>query len=208
MPYLTTLERVKAELRLAGTADDEFLTGLIGDASDALARWAGRSFQRARAEDGLAGYGGRFLSLPRTPVRLIFAIKRVVPGGADQTLPATSYQLLDAGLGTLVRFDGVWDWTADATAGLIPRTRSGSELPLWRVDYEGGWALPGAADRDLPAAIERACLETVKVAWFARLRDPNLTSESADDLYQGSWRQDNPHFLPAIARALVPRRFG
>ena len=188
MPYLTTLERVKAELRLAGTADDEFLIGLIGDASDALARWAGRSFQRARAEDGLAGYGGRFLSLPRTPVRLIFAIKRVVPGGADQTLPATSYQLLDAGLGTLVRFDGVWDWTADATAG--------------------GWTLPGAADRDLPAAIERACLETVKAAWFARLRDPNLTSESADDLYQGSWRQDNPHFLPAIARALVPRRFG
>jgi hypothetical protein len=208
MAFLTTLNRVKAELRLSGAADDDYLNGLIADASDALARWAGRTFDRARAVDGLRGYGGRFLTLPRTPVRAIYAVKLIVLGGADLSLPPTSYQLLDAGLGTLVRFDGVWDWTAARSTGLNRQPRSGTELPLWQVDYEGGWTLPGAGGRDLPEAIERACLETVKAAWFARLRDPNLTSERADDLYSGSWRQDQPHFLPPVARALVPRRFG
>lgn len=208
MPLLTTLERVKAELRLSGDGDDDYLSGVIADASDALERWAGRPFERVRATDGLAAYGGRFLALPRTPVRAVYGVSLIVLGGADQSLPATSYQLLDAGLGTLVRFDGVWDWTAARDGGLNHQPRSGTELPLWRVDYEGGWILPGAAGRDLPESVERACIETVKAAWFGRLRDPNLTSERADDLYSGSWRQDQPHFLPPVARALVPRRFG
>ncbi len=208
MPLLTTLGRVKAELRLTGGADDDYLTGLIADASDALSRWAGRDFQRQRSVEGLKGYGGRYLTLSRTPVRAIFAVRLIVLGAPDQTLSSSSYQLLDPGLGTVVRFDGVWDWTADTAPGLARRPRSGTELPLWQVDYEGGWSLPGSDDRDLPEAIERACLETVKAGWFGRLRDPNLTSERADDLYQGSWRQDQPHFLPPVARALVPRRFG
>jgi hypothetical protein len=34
-----------------------------------------------------------------------------------------------------------------------------------------------AAKRDLPEDLERACLETVKARWFARLRDPLVKGE-------------------------------
>jgi hypothetical protein len=189
---LTTRERVKLELKLVDAVEDAFLDRLIADASSALAAWAGRPLERSRAVERLPGVDGAILMLARTPVRVVHAVRLAVPGRQVETLPAGGWSLVDPDLGWLHRPDGTWAAPVMGT-------------PVWQVDYDGGWILPGAPDRDLPEAIERACLETVKAAWFARRRDPRVTAERADEVYSGEWRGDR-HFLPETARALVPRR--
>ena len=45
-----------------------------------------------------------------------------------------------------------------------------------------GYLLPGDPQRDLPEDLERACLETVKARWFARLRDPLVKGEQVQGI--------------------------
>ena len=42
--------------------------------------------------------------------------------------------------------------------------------------------MPGDPQRDLPEDLERACLETVKARWFARVRDPLAKGEQVQGI--------------------------
>ena len=79
------------------------------------------------------------------------------------------------------------DWELDAATGELWRLDGADRRVAWPaakivVAYAAGYWLPGDPQRDLPEDLERACLETIKARWFARLRDPLAKSEQVQGI--------------------------
>jgi hypothetical protein len=77
------------------------------------------------------------------------------------------------------------------------------------VTYEGGYLLPGQVGRDLPYAIERACIDLVLALWWRSARgDPMIRSESIEGIGSTSYLDPRPGgdaaMPPAAAAALAP----
>ena len=171
---LTTCVEVKRELGLDDDGEDGFLAALIAQASSAIEAECRRRFARESVRETAIGRGRSLLMLTLTPV---VAVESVRVDGID----TAEWQILSADAGLLHRRDG---W---------------KKGPI-EIAYTGGFALPGDPDRTLPAAIERACIETVK-AWFAGCdRDPSLNDESAGG-YRASYVPMRG--LPEAARDLL-----
>ncbi|OYW60381.1 MAG: hypothetical protein B7Z40_20140 [Bosea sp. 12-68-7] len=160
---LTTLDAVKADLGLSGSASDEALGALIDQFSDAIAAWCGRTFGAAtvrETQDITRLCDRRSILLERWPV--IAATSITVAGEA---LASDAY-VLDAAKGELL-------YRGETT-----------RFTLWPVGetiatYSTGYALPGEDDRTLPHDIERACILMVRSAWTSMGRDPALRSEES-----------------------------
>lgn len=161
---LTTLEAIKRELCLSGGADDEFLAGLIDQASAAVRTWCGRAFTiEAVSETFRLKRPAESLVLTRWSVVSIDVITEVgtvlaAPDFETETDTGLLYRLSDV--------DGRVDWCAGKIV----------------VGYRAGYILPGEPDRTLPDDIERAAIMLVKAAWFARTRDPLIRSEDVSGL--------------------------
>jgi len=160
---LTTLDAVKADLGLSGSASDEALGALIDQFSDTIAAWCGRTFGAATVRETLDVArlcDRRAILLGRWPVSSMTSI--TVAGDA---LDPAAY-VLDQAKGELL-FRGTT-----------------TRFTLWPVGesiltYETGYALPDDDDRTLPHDIERACMVMVRSAWTSMGRDPALRSEES-----------------------------
>lgn len=158
---LTTLAAVKAELRLTGGADDEYLSGLVDQASAAVRTWCGRPFAAEAVREVLDAAPRMWgVTLARWPV---VSIEAVTVAGLS-----CNPSLFEADeSGTLYRLDGVAQRVGWCSGRIV-------------VDYTAGFVLPGKPGRNLPEDIERATLTLVKAEFFARTRDPLIRSEDVN----------------------------
>lgn len=213
--FLTTVERVKAELGIAAseTDDDAMLADMIDRASSAIARETRRTFGVETVTETLDGSGSRLLALSRTPIIEVTSVTEDGDAIAD-------FSVEDREAGALYRAVGwgrtggmrMWGTEAFASGYILPGV--GASL-RYSVTYRAGYALPGEAlpylmpgpddAQNLPGAVEQACLETVKAWYLARDSDPGISSVQVGQL-KVSYRNESstpPGSLPASALGLL-----
>ena len=177
---LVSLARVKRELGMTTSGDDDVLADKIAEASAAIVAHcrvaADQRGRRSFAEEGCAAAFDademtRFdreitpLILPwRIPVT---AIASIVDNGV--TLAPGDYQL-------------------EPMSALIWRMNAGMRTN-WAISsvivtYTAGWDLTGT---ELPSDIAGAALALVKSSWFGRLRDPLIKSEDVPGVGSTQW---------------------
>jgi uncharacterized phiE125 gp8 family phage protein len=171
---LTTLERVKAELQITTSANDEVLEAKIAEASSDIQAALGKRLPREDVRETFwhdhdrhplrAPHFGNpaqtTLFLNRTPVSAIASVTV-----DDIVLDPLEYRL-------------------DPDAGLLDRLSTDGIPYAWCfrksvvVAYTGGYILPGETGRNLAYGIEGAVVALVSDYWASRGRDPTLRSES------------------------------
>lgn len=166
---LTTLDRLKAELSITSTDEDDYLTGMLDRLSAALCD----ALTVAAAEDGTITLGRETLvethRLEKSKKKLYLArypfvsMTSVVEN--DVTLTTDDWRIGNSVYGVLERVNED-DVEIEWPSGNIVTT------------YVAGWLLPGDAGRNLPFPIEDAIFDTIKASRFDRTRNPSLRSEN------------------------------
>jgi hypothetical protein len=156
---LTTLAALKADLAIADTGMDSYLETLIEQHTGSIAAFLGRSLPRESLRQDERATGDDVIVLERRHVVSVSSVS--VDGEAL----------------------AVGDWELD---GRLLYRLCHERRARWcgrvSVDYQAGWLLPGEVGRDLPADIERACIELCARSFHARGRDPALRSYEAVDI--------------------------
>jgi hypothetical protein len=162
---LTTLEAVEAELGMdAASEGSEVLDRMIGQASSAIERACGRIFAQQRYQEILLPVDGPWLFLAMTPIVSVSSL--VLDGTA-----VTDYRVEQAEAGFLYRALG-WDawstseYTVQYVAGFIVPEQTNAPVPTGDL---------------LPADVERAALEAVKVWYHERLPSDRIQSRTIGD---------------------------
>lgn len=159
---LTTLDRVKLELGIENTDNDDLLEAKIAEASADIEASIGRTVCRAGITETFWPVTGGNLILDRYPVASIESVT------VDDVL--------------------VTEWRLDTQTGILYRLdESGYQLSWYAaksiiVVYTAGYIMPGETDRDLPYALEGAAIELVSSYWQARGRDASLKAEEIPDV--------------------------
>lgn len=214
-PYVTTVsvpavskdmtrkETVKAELGITATTYDDLIDVLIQQASAACATYCGRVFASETVisifrQDYWTCRGVEGLKLDRTPVTSIISL---VEDGTTLTVD---------------------DYEVGAEDGKLWKLNA-SDQQIWFpgqkivVTYVGGYAMltdtspppppPDVLPTPLPPDLERACIDMVKIRWFARARDPMVKSLDVVDVgSEQLWVGDAPGSssgIPAAVTALL-----
>lgn len=181
---LTTLDRVKSELGISGTADDTLLGAKIDEASAAVTLYCDRVF-------ALETVSEQFRLTSCVP-SLILARRPVVTLGAiveDGLTLADADREIDKEAGLLYRLDG-----QDARC----------EWPALKitVSYSAGYVLPGNSGRNLPYDIEACCIELVRGYWMSRDRDPLVKREVIPDVSELEFWVGTGPLLDSLQRAI------
>jgi hypothetical protein len=195
---LTTLDRIKKELNIT-TVDairDEVLQDKIDEASDDIEAALGFRLVREAAVQTFwheqYDVSPTVLVLDRAPVATIASV--VVDG---VTYDASRYRL-------------------DPKTGELFALHSSGYPSVWIfwnsviVNYEGGYILPPASDRDLPKGIEGACIDLLSSYWAAKGRDPAVRSEEVPGViskqyWVGAVGEDG-ELPPSVVMKLAPFR--
>lgn len=157
---LTTVDTLKAELSISGSDQDTALEALINQASAAIESYCGRQFQDRTVTDTFRNRSRReAVILSVIPVT---DINTVTESGT--VLEASDYELESARSGLLLRLDSNDNLTCWAAAKIV-------------IEYNAGYVLPGVDGANLPADIERVCIDLCVRAYHATGRDTALTSE-------------------------------
>lgn len=174
--HLTTLDRVKSELGITDTTDDDNIIRWIGDASSLIAKECGRVFGLEKVTETLPGSGGVLLGLTRVPLVTVHSLYE------DSVLLTedTDFTIEERESSALYK-PGGWGRTGGLRAWGVEAFSSGYILPglaatmRYIVTYTAGWVLPGVQNpfvasgptdaQNLPGALEIACLEAVKY-WY------------------------------------------
>jgi hypothetical protein len=171
---LTTVEKVKAALRITDPANDALITTIIDGVSADCARQArlakagidptfGRETLRATWRFSRGDCLPSLLVLPwRTP---IVSVESVSVDGED--LAEGDFRLI--------------------TGGMIQRVGDAYSVG-WRraetvVEFLAGWDLPTG----VPAGLEMRVIDQVKMQYLHTTRDPSIRSESVPEVYQASY---------------------
>jgi len=190
---LTTLATLKAELGISDNSQDAYLTALLAQQSAAVEAYCSRVFGRRAVTDTFRSDVRRArLVLSARPVISVTSVTE-----AGTVLTAADYEA-DSAAGLLLRLDGADGpscWAAGKTV----------------VVYQAGYVLPGEPSPDLPADIERACIDLCVRAHAAKGRDPALRSYQNPDVESLSYfdpdKTELRGGLPAdIAGRLDPHR--
>jgi uncharacterized phiE125 gp8 family phage protein len=167
---LTTLDAVKAELSIAGTDDDAALTALITQVSAAIETYCNRQFGTRTVTDTIRNRVRRdALVLSAIPVT---AIDTVTESGTGLT--ADYYELESAKSGLLLRLDGSDNVSCWPAAKIT-------------IEYTAGYVLPGEDGANLPADIERACIDMCVRGYHSTGRDLALKSEEVPGVIKQAW---------------------
>lgn len=195
-----TLSSIKSELGIVGSAQDLRLQALLEQASGFINEYCGRSFKRDVYVDNVVAYGnGSPLQVKNTPV---IAIISIMLDGV--VVPASSYQIDDANCGFI---GGNWIDTAIIARGTMGVIYNGMRKKRYSVTYEAGYLLPDDVNRNLPYAIEKACIELVRGAYIATGRDIGIKSESIDGVGSITYHDNKPAAINAdIATLLKPHK--
>lgn len=158
---LTTLDRVKAELGITGTAqdtttNDDILAAIIGRASSVISRYCNRpyGFGRIQVTETIRGSGSQLLGVSQAPLLSVSQILQdtEVLTQVDPTQPTTpnfqdGYYIDDSEAGAIFRAQGwgqtvalmSWGWEAYASRYILP---GGTQLQRYSVTYTAGYLLP------------------------------------------------------------------
>jgi hypothetical protein len=204
---LTTLARVKSELKQATNENDGLLKAKIAEASSDVQAAIGFALPSEGIREtffhsnnslrriGLwrsDGPGTGELFLRRVPVTAIQSVTL-----DDCVVPAGEYRL-DSVTGQLYRLDQcgyACDWYYFKSIIVL---------------YTGGYVLPGNPSPTLPPAIEGAVVDLVQQFWFTRGQDPSIKSENIPGVRQiDRWvgSVGDPDLLPpTVLQRLSPFR--
>lgn len=170
---LTTLERVKLELGITSDTSNDLLSAKINEASSAIQAYLGFVLGRETVTETFRPdtyhVWREQLLLTRTPVVSITSAEE-----DDVTVETDEYEV-DSGTGSLYRLDSsgyrsCWQFCKSA-----------------EVVYVAGYKMPGEVGRNLPEAIEAACIALVRSFWFNRTRDPLVKSEEIPGVMSQSY---------------------
>lgn len=153
---LTTIDAVRA--RGVSEQTDAMITAAIDEASSRVAGYCGREFGETayrQTERGVCANG-----IVLAAAGPIVSLQSVVSDGAAMT-EDTDFERDGFDLYRLASDRRIF-WSASKVV----------------VEYTCGWKLPGETVRNLPPAIEAACLALVTRGFAAGDRDPELVSES------------------------------
>lgn len=176
---LTTLETVKGDLNISGTAEDLYLSRLIDRASAAVCTylnvpmandgsctilketleqsfWRSPWYRGARHSD---------LVLARRPVG---AVASIVVG--NTTIDPDDYEI-DGACGIIRRLP----FTFNSQFSWLPNAKT-------VVRFDGGWVMAADDTRTLPFDIEEQIIALIKSARSAKLRDPLIKSIQTVDV--------------------------
>lgn len=188
---LTTLSRVADELEITPGADarsDRIIRALIEEASEEFALATGRQFfNKSDHVEYAKGYGSPILMVrDHLPIE---SITEIVFDNGSTTVEVddSDYMIENAGAGMIRRVGSVtgkWTFTGHTNIGTRMNQIPGSERPLYKVTYSGGYVGPQQAHlddtltRDLPRDIERAIISKVVQQYRRQGRDTDVVSES------------------------------
>lgn len=161
---LTTLSNIQLILNEDNDAT-EILTLFLQQATADIESYCDRVFVSEVMRDTFSVWGRPMtLLLARGPVT---AISSITDGVA--TLTSSDYQISKSGR-EIRRLDG--------SGGLSVWIG-----PTVVVNYTAGFVLPGNSNPTLPADVEAAAIDLVRLAWQGRSRNPSIRSESVDNVY-------------------------
>lgn len=182
---LTTLTRVKEELGIGAEVSDALLQRMINAASQLIERYCNRVFNLWEGVEYVRGYGSERLILTHTPIKEVREIKYGLPPNPDEVIDPSKYMIDEAEAGFVLLTDGsLWKWTGRVRRVITPHRLPGTEMPMYAVDYTGGYVTPKQAEddpslkRDLPYDIEDACVMLVATRWGSRGERRDIVSES------------------------------
>lgn len=169
--------------------DDDQVIRWIREASDLLRSGAGREFywQSGYTERTDARDAPEIFVRDHVPIDSISKIVRQNdPSTGGTTVDSDTYEAAKDGLGTVRRVHGVWLSTAMGRAGPVGGRQPGTEQPILKVTYDGGWKTPeqdtqGVGTRDLPWDVEGAVLSHVELKWHRNGQSPGVKSLSMAD---------------------------
>ncbi len=177
---LVSLARVKRELGITTTGDDDVLADKIAEASAAIvAHCRVAADQRGRRTFAEEGCSATFDAGEMTPID-----REIAPLILPWRIPITSIaSIVENGVALAPA-----DYQLEPMAALIWRV-SGGTRSNWAtssviVTYTAGWDLTGT---ELPSDIAGAALALVKASWFGRLRDPLIKSEDVPGVGSTQW---------------------
>lgn len=186
---LTTLETIKAELKITTNTNDPNLIRWIHEASEIVATYCGRVFGlQVMVETQRDCWGKEELILEGFP---IVTITSIVEDGV--TLDNDEFEV-DADAGLIYRLDDDFRicWQGDKVV----------------VTYSAGYDLLDAVPRDL----ERAVIEMIKLQYFGAQRDPLARSVDVPGVMSKTYWVgtigDNGALPPSVTALLDPFRRG
>lgn len=166
---LTTLERVKLELGISGSASDQLLRIKIREATSDIEQRIRPIRFATIVEEFWPLFSDASLSLPsKTPfVRVSrypnVTVTSIVVDG--QTLGGPTTYRVNSESGQIDLLDG---------SGTIDQWQIAN---LAVVTYSGGYLFPEDTGDSLPPVLESAAVEMITMFWMARGRDPLLKAE-------------------------------
>lgn len=178
---LSTLETCKVELEVTGSADDQFISRLIREASGEIARYCNRVFAAETVRETFRIYQAchTALGVTTTPE---WCYEGVMPLQLSRAPVLEVISIIEDGTTLLPE-----TYEVDEELGRIHRLsegfRSGWWIPSVVVEYRAGFELLAG----LPYELERCCVDLVKVRYFSRSRDPALRSERILDVIDTSF---------------------
>jgi len=179
---LVTLEAVKTELEISGTADDVFLARLIREASADISAYCNMVFPAATVRETFRLSTGLLYPECGLPATAADGACRGVSGLLLRRLPVIDLVSVKEE-GVVVPLEEV---EVDTESGLLRRTNDGWQAGWWIptvvVEYRAGYE-----QADLPEDISRVCIDLVKLRYFSRSRDPALRSERILDVVESSY---------------------
>ncbi len=177
---LVSLARVKRELGITTSGDDDVLADKIAEVSAAIvAHCRIAADQRGRRTFAEEGCSATFDAGEMTPID-----REIAPLILPWRIPITSIaSIVENGVALAPA-----DYQLEPMAALIWRV-SGGTRSNWAtssviVTYTAGWDLTGT---ELPSDIAGAALALVKASWFGRLRDPLIKSEDVPGVGSTQW---------------------
>jgi len=177
---LVSLARVKRELGITTSGDDDILADKIAEASAAIvAHCRVAADQRGRRTFAEEGCSVDFDADEMTPIDREIA-PLILPWRVPVTVIAS---VVENGVAL-----SPGDYQLEPMAALVWRMSAGMRTN-WAtssivVTYTAGWDLAGS---ELPSEIAGAALALVKASWFGRLRDPLIKSEDVPGVGSTQW---------------------
>lgn len=176
---LTTLDTVKQDLAITDSSKDVFLNRLILEASSKITSYCQR-----------ATFGAESLrQVEYGPLSCIVLARDLDP------------------VISIVTVDGVATTDYELDGSLVYRTSSTSRINWGAgrilIEYTAGYTLLG----NLPPAVERACLDTIKHLYFNADRDAQLKGEKVLDIIDQTWStagQQQSGLPVGVTDALAP----
>ena len=177
---LVSLARVKRELGIATSGDDDVLADKIAEASAAIvAHCRIAADQRGRRTFAEEACSAAFDADEMMPIE-----REIAPLILPWRVPVTAIaSMVENGIALAPA-----DYQLEPMSALIWRTNAGIRTN-WTISsvvvtYTAGWDLTGT---ELPSEIAGAALALVKASWFGRLRDPLIKSEDVPGVGSTQW---------------------